>query len=98
GTVETLAACSGMSRASFAAKFRGKTGSTPLDYLTKQRIARARTLLREELPIAEIASRVGYESQISFARAFGRIVGTTPGAFRRQARQAPGNAPSVTVP
>ncbi|MET0790595.1 MAG: AraC family transcriptional regulator [Polyangiaceae bacterium] len=97
-TVETLAARSGMSRASFAAKFRSKTGNTPLDYLTKQRIALARTLLREELPIAEIASRVGYESQISFARAFGRIVGTTPGAFRRDARQAPANAAPATVP
>lgn len=36
--------------------------------------------------IADIASRVGYESQISFTRAFSRIVGTTPGAFRRGAR------------
>jgi AraC-like DNA-binding protein len=97
-TVETLAARAGMSRASFAAKFRRKTGSTPLDYLTKQRIALARTLLREELPIAEIASRVGYESQISFARAFVRIVGTTPGAFRRSARQAPASVALSTVP
>jgi len=97
-TVETLAARSGMSRASFASKFRSKTGSMPLDYLTKQRIALARSLLREELPIAEIASRVGYESQISFARAFGRIVGTTPGAFRREARQAPANPAPAIVP
>jgi len=97
-TVETLATCSGMSRAAFAAKFRNKTGSTPLDYLTKQRIALARSLLREELPIAEIASRVGYDSQISFARAFGRIVGTSPGAFRRQALQAPATAAPITVP
>ncbi len=82
-TVETLAARSGMSRASFAAKFRSKTGVTPLDYLTKQRIAFARTLLREAVPIADVASRVGYDSQISFARAFARITGTTPGAFRR---------------
>jgi len=97
-TVETLAARSGMSRASFAAKFRSKTGSTPLDYLTKQRIALARSLLREELPIAEIASRVGYESQISFTRAFSRVVGTTPGAFRRGARHEPASAPPSGVP
>jgi len=95
-TVETLAARSGMSRASFAAKFRGKTGSTPLDYLTQQRIVAARLLLREELTIAEIASRVGYESPISFTRAFTRVSGTTPGAYRRQVKQSPA-APPVTV-
>lgn len=82
-TVASLAERSGMSRASFAAKFRDKTGSTPLDYLTRRRIAAARILLREELTIAEIAGRVGYDSPISFARAFARVAGTTPGAFRR---------------
>jgi len=94
-TVETLAARSGMSRASFAAKFRSKTGITPLDYLTKQRIALARVLLREELPIAAVASRVGYDSPISFTRAFARVTGTTPGAYRREAKESPANsAPS----
>jgi|SRR6185369_3494342 len=100
-TVETLAERSGMSRASFAAKFRSKTGSTPLDYLTRQRIAAARVLLREDLTIAEIASRVGYESPISFARAFNRVAGTTPGAFRRGAqdkRDARENVGPVAVP
>jgi AraC-like DNA-binding protein len=96
-TVETLAERSGMSRASFAAKFRNKTGLTPLDYLTRQRIAAARVLLREELTIAEIASRVGYESPISFGRAFVRVAGTTPGAFRREARAKASNAASEGV-
>jgi AraC-like DNA-binding protein len=82
-TVETLAARSGMSRASFAAKFRTKTGITPLEYLTRQRIAAARALLRDDVSLAEVATRVGYASPISFSRAFDRIVGTTPGAFRR---------------
>lgn len=85
-TVETLAERAGMSRASFAAKFRAKTGNTPLDYLTKQRIARARVLLREDMTIPEIAGRVGYDSPISFARAFSRVAGTTPGAYRRGAK------------
>lgn len=84
-TVERLATRAGMSRASFAARFRDKTGTTPLEYLTRQRIAAARTLLREGVAIADVAERVGYTSPISFARAFGRVVGTPPGAFRRQA-------------
>lgn len=87
-TVEALAARAGMSRASFAARFRDKTGVPPLEYLTQQRIARARTLLREGVAIADVAARVGYQSPISFARVFGRIVGAAPGAFRRQAKAA----------
>ncbi len=85
-TLEELAARAGMSRASFAAKFRDKTGTPPLEYLTEQRIDRARALLREGIPIAEIAGRVGYESPVSFARAFRRVTGAPPGAFRRDAR------------
>lgn len=91
-TVETLAARAGMSRASFAAKFRNKAGITPLEYLTKQRIAAARVLLREDFAISEIANRVGYDSPISFARAFARVAGTTPGAYRRQVRAALSNS------
>ncbi len=89
-TVEGLAARAGMSRASFAAKFRAKAGLAPLDYLTRQRIAAARALLREDLAIAEVATRVGYASPISFARAFGRIAGMTPGASRRRGDPAVG--------
>jgi len=85
-TVETLAERAGMSRASFAAKFRSKTGIPPLEYLTQRRIDAARLLLREDLAIAEVANRVGYESAISFARAFQRLVGMPPGAFRRETR------------
>ncbi len=88
-TLETLATRSGMSRASFAAKFRSKAGIPPLEYLTRQRIAAARSLLRQDVAIAEIAGRVGYESPISFARAFRRVAGSTPGAFRRQALREP---------
>jgi AraC-like DNA-binding protein len=88
-TLEALATRSGMSRASFAAKFRSKAGIPPLEYLTRQRIAAARSLLREDVAIADVAGRVGYQSPISFARAFRRVSGATPGAYRRQARGAP---------
>jgi len=85
-TVEELAARAGMSRASFASKFRATAGVPPLEYLTERRIHLARTLLSEGLPMTEVAGRVGYESAISFARAFRRVTKVTPGAYRRQAR------------
>ncbi len=85
-TIETLARSAGMSRSSFASKFRATVGETPLDYLTRLRMDRARALIRDGVAIAEVANQVGYDSAISFTRAFGRVTGTTPGGYRRSAR------------
>jgi AraC-like DNA-binding protein len=84
-TVEDLARSARMSRASFASRFRGKVGQAPLEYLTQLRMDRARSLLREGVAIADVANRVGYDSAISFTRAFGRVTGKTPGAYKREA-------------
>ncbi len=82
-TIDDLARSARMSRSSFAARFRATVGQTPLDYLTRLRMDRARALLRGGVPIAEVAGRVGYDSAISFTRAFGRVTGRTPGSYRR---------------
>ena len=34
-------------------------------------------------PIASVAQEVGYDSEAAFAKAFKRLVGSTPGAWRR---------------
>jgi AraC-like DNA-binding protein len=83
-TLEDLARTAHMSRSSFAAKFRSTVGETPLDYLASLRMERARALLREGVPMAEIAGQVGYESAVSFTRAFRRVTGRTPGAYKRE--------------
>jgi AraC-like DNA-binding protein len=44
---------------------------------------KAGVLMHSGLSIAEIANRVGYDSEISFARAFKRVMGRTPGSFKR---------------
>ncbi len=79
-----LATTAGMSRTAFAEQFRRKTGLAPIAYLTKWRMLSAEQLLGDRsLSIPEIASRVGYESEIAFARAFKREFGTTPAGHRR---------------
>jgi len=83
-TVEDLARSARMSRASFASKFRATVGQAPLEYLTRLRMDRARSLIREGVAIADVADRVGYDSAISFTRAFGRVTGKTPGAYKRE--------------
>jgi AraC-like DNA-binding protein len=84
-TVEALAGEAGLSRSAFALRFKQRVGETPLDYVTRWRMFRAGCLLRQsEEPIARIASRVGYESEAAFGKAFKRAVGQPPGSYRRQ--------------
>jgi AraC-like DNA-binding protein len=74
-----------MSRSAFAARFRESVGLSPLDYVTRWRMFRAGALLRQgNRSIAEISVIVGYENESAFAKAFKRVTGTTPGAYRRE--------------
>jgi len=90
-TLPTLAATAGLSRAAFAARFTERVGRPPMRYLLALRMQRARTLLRDErATVATVAGRVGYGSDVAFAAAFKREVGTSPGAYRRRATTAGG--------
>ncbi|UTH75705.1 AraC family transcriptional regulator [Chromobacterium sp. IIBBL 290-4] len=85
-SLESMAARAGMSRSAFARHFRSSVGDTPLNHLTVWRIRRAQALLRESrLPLAEVAARVGYDSDAAFQRAFKRLTGQPPGEYRRAA-------------
>jgi AraC-like DNA-binding protein len=87
-TLGELAAVAGLSRSSFAAPFRAAVGDSPMRYVTRCRIARAAALLETtDAGLAAIARRTGYESEFSLARAFKRVVGVAPGAFRKRARE-----------
>jgi AraC-like DNA-binding protein len=88
-TVTRLARALGMSRAACARRFTRALGTTPLRYLTLERMRLAAKLLQEgDLSLAEIAARVGYESEFAFSRAFKRAYGVPPGQFRRVAAPA----------
>lgn len=74
-----------MSQFHFARKFRLSTGQSPHAYLTQQRMERAKRLLRQsDLPLAQVARRVGYQTQAHFTGVFRRHVGLTPRVFRLQ--------------
>ena len=82
-SVESLAAEVGMSRSAFAAHFRDLAGETPMQYATRWRMLLAASLLYEkDVPLAELAARVGYRSEAAFSRAFKRVMGVTPGRVR----------------
>ena len=86
-TVASLAQRVGMSRSAFASRFTRLVGEPPLHYVTRWRMQKAAGLLREgRSTLAEIAEQVGYESETAFSKAFKRAVGSSPGAYRRAAR------------
>lgn len=84
-TVEELAREVGVSRSGLAQRFTELTGEAPMRYLTSWRIQLAKHLVLEaDLSIADVADRVGYESEAAFNRAFKRHVGVPPVAWRKK--------------
>ncbi|QOY90328.1 AraC family transcriptional regulator [Paludibaculum fermentans] len=81
-TVAELARLSGVSRSTFATRFRAVMGLGPIEYLANWRIA----LAKDELScgtkaIGEIALSVGFHSSSAFSTAFTRAVGCSPKRF-----------------
>jgi AraC-like DNA-binding protein len=87
-TVDRLASAVALSRSAFAGRFTSLVGTAPAEYLGRWRMTKAAQLLRAgELTTGEIARRSGYRSEAAFNRAFKRLEGTPPGAYRRAARE-----------
>ncbi len=82
-SVDSLSRQVGASRSLLADRFRLLVGQPPMQYLTCWRLQLAASLLQSGGPsIAEISSRVGYESEAAFSRAFKRHTGAPPAAWR----------------
>ncbi len=88
-TVAALGKEAGISRSALAERFTAMIGESPMRYLANWRMQLAKRLLRESgRNIAEIAAQVGYESEAAFNRAFRRLVGKPPAAWRDGGRSA----------
>jgi AraC-like DNA-binding protein len=85
-TVDELAQAAGVSRSTLAARFKNTVGLSPLEYLTGWRIELAADRLRRgDDTLAAIARDVGYGSESAFSVAFKRVIGVSPGTYRRKA-------------
>jgi len=79
-----------MSRSAFAARFTELVGESAMHYVARWRMHVALTWLKEEdTSVSEMASRLGYESEAAFSRAFKRFLGFSPGAVRRAKSDLP---------
>jgi len=84
-TLEQMAAVAHLSPYHFARQFKKATGLPPHQYVIARRVERAKILLRQssDLSLMQVAVRVGFSDQSQLTRHFKRIVGVTPGQFRR---------------
>jgi len=84
-TLDDLARQAGVSRFHFARLFRISTGDSPMAYLLKSRIERAKQMLLQNAgPVCEIAAALGFCDQSHLTRTFRRLTGMTPREFARQ--------------
>ena len=86
-TVGSLANRVNLSRSAFSAKFRQLVGEPPMQYVTRVRLTKAAAALRTyPATLVEVATSVGYESEVAFSKAFKRYFGLAPGAYRQGRR------------
>ncbi|MFC4599890.1 response regulator transcription factor [Cohnella hongkongensis] len=84
-TIKRIADMVYMNPTYFSEYFKQQTGETMLDYLTRQRIERAKTLLADQrLKIQEICGRIGYQDAKYFGRLFKQWTGHTPSGYRER--------------
>ena len=84
-SVVSLAAAANLSRSIFSERFAAVLGTPPAAYVARWRMHLAGTWLRaKRLTVSEVATRLGYESEASFSRAFKRFMGASPSTFRQR--------------
>jgi AraC-like DNA-binding protein len=84
-TLEALARELGTHPSHLVRAFRREYGLPPHRYVVGRRLDRARRLLLDGMPIAEVAVAAGFHDQPHLTRHFRALLGTTPGAFRSAA-------------
>jgi transcriptional regulator GlxA family with amidase domain len=84
-SIAALAEVSGLGERTFLRRFQKATGLKPTEYGQRLRVGKAREMLEfTTQSIDQISWAIGYEDPGSFRRVFRRVVGLTPGDYRRR--------------
>jgi AraC-like DNA-binding protein len=92
-SLDDLAAMAGLSPFHLVRTFRAATGLPPHAWLDQLRVRHARRLLREGMPIAQVAATAGFADQSHLTRRFKRLVGVTPGQYAAGSKIVQDSAP-----
>ncbi|MCX8279301.1 AraC family transcriptional regulator [Phyllobacterium sp. 0TCS1.6C] len=83
-TLQELGEIAGMSRSTFALRFRERVGEPPMQYVARWRMLLASDRLENSSdPVSAIAASLGYESESAFSTAFKRVMGCSPRQYGR---------------
>ncbi len=74
-----------MSSSHFTRLFRRAFGTSPVDWLRRERISQAkRRLVETTIPIEWVAEQVGYQDRFFFSKDFKKLTGMTPREYRKR--------------
>ncbi len=83
--IKAMAKRAGLNERTFLRRFRKATGETPLEYLQRLRIEKAKQLLlKTDQDLEQITKAVGYVDSSSFRRLFRQVVGISPAVYRKR--------------
>ncbi|MGG1879681.1 AraC family transcriptional regulator [Paenibacillus cisolokensis] len=83
-SIDQMAKTLGYHRAHLSKLFKQHTGLSPMQYLMKVRIDKAKSLMNTSFSIHEIAASVGFNDALYFSKQFRKWTGMTPSEYRRQ--------------
>jgi AraC-like DNA-binding protein len=87
-SIDRLAHETGISPAQLRRQFGKWFGTSPREYLNRQRLEDARQLLENsDLAVHDIAARIGFQSPAHFNRLFKSVYGVPPAQYRQTARR-----------
>ncbi|MBD2870559.1 helix-turn-helix domain-containing protein [Paenibacillus arenilitoris] len=82
-----MSSMAGLTASSYSRLFKKTMNVSPVKYLTRLRIERAKRLLRHyDAPVKEVSAAVGFGDEFYFSRIFRRLVGVTPSHYASQGR------------
>lgn len=90
-TLQELGAIAGMSRSTFALRFKARIGEPAMHYVARWRMLLAcEKLEQSNEPVSAIATSLGYESESAFSTAFKRLIGCSPRQYGRASKEKRG--------
>lgn len=90
-SIEEVARAACVSSAWLSARFKRSVGMSIMEYARAKRAEKARELLAgSDAPLKEIADRLSFPDLPTFSKLFRKVVGTSPGAYRKASRGMPG--------
>ena len=82
-TVQELASRFHMSTSHYTARFKKRTGMSPMDYFIRMKVQYACQLLSQsDLRIKEVAAKIGYDDPFHFSKIFKKVTGKSPAQYK----------------